>query len=234
MAKSLKKIYDMLVDELQQYQPSDDFPIPRKLILDKIHDARAAIIRREYKDSKKIDPAYYQPICCVEVDCLPQGCTFNGVFVASGETIWHAVLPALITDVDDLNLIYVGQDNYSRPWSLMNFEAWMNVEGNIATGTLPAGTIVGSDLYLKNLPTQGIKFICIIALVYDPTSVCNWDDDKPYPAPDDMTIQMLVKKDINAVYPILPDNRQDSRPPEVNQQQRPQRQQATNDDAQQE
>jgi hypothetical protein len=222
MAKTLKKIVDLLVEELQQYKPTDDFPITKKIIIDKVNDARAAIIKREFDQSGKVNASYYQSICCNEIKCITQGCTLYGEYIPSGEVIWYVDLPSLINTVGELNLLYIGPDDYKRNWSLLNFQSWMNVSANLATGHLPAGTLIGSRIYLKNLPTQGITFICIMALLYNPTTACNWKDDSIYPAPDDLTIQTLVKKDINSVYPILPDNDQDSRNPDITQQARPQ------------
>jgi hypothetical protein len=72
-------------------------------------------------------------------------------------------------------------------------------------------TIVGSEAYFKNLPTHGIKFLCIIALIKDPTNSCNWILSKTeYPVPSATKLELLVVKDIVSLWGMPEDKQQDA------------------------
>jgi hypothetical protein len=62
-----------------------------------------------------------------------------------------------------------------------------------------AATRMGDELWLKNLPTPGMKFVCLMSLLKNPTSACNWDNDNEYPVPSkskliDMVNYRLLSK----------------------------------------
>jgi hypothetical protein len=216
MAKSIKKIIESVREELGQYKLSDDFPIEDEYLLDKANDCRASLIRDVFK-SGVIDDNFYQEECCLEVNCVDAGCTINGTFIPSGNVLWYVDLPALVTDVAWYDVKYFGTVGFTNDFSRKNFFGWLHPEGNIWTANKPMFTIIGNRAYIKNLPTPGLRYLCMIGLFYNPTDICDYDlETDEYPVPSDITLQLLMKKDILSTWQTpIPDPHQDGKYPDI-------------------
>ena len=214
MGKPLKNIIESVKEELAQYKLSDDFPIEREYLVDKANDCRAALIRDAYT-AGKIEGGYYQQMCCIEVLCADVGCEINGVTIPSGQVVWYADLPALVQDIGELNIKYFGLMGFVGNFIRRSWENWLNIEGNVWTSTKPSYTLIGSRAYFKNLPTTGLKFLCLVAILYNPVDSCNYDENTEYPVPSDLTLQTLMCKDILSKWVSFPDPKNDGKFPDV-------------------
>lgn len=215
MAKSIIRIISAVKEELSQYKLSDDFPIDPEYLIDKANDVRATLIRDEFRNGN-VNGKFYMKICCLDIICEKEGCTINGKFYNSGSLLWTMKLPALVSGIGWFDISYLGSDGFEDNFKRYNLQGWMNLEGNIMTGTKPAYTIVGDTAYFKNLPTQGIAKVCMVGVPYNPVSICNYKKDTDeYPVPSDTTLQMLMKKDILSTYHVVPDPHQDGRAPDI-------------------
>jgi len=215
MGKSLIRIVESVKEELSHYKLTDDFPITDEYLADKADDVRASLIREAYKN-KKIDEKYYQQMCCIEIECAKPGCDVNGVNIPMDYVVWYADLPTLVQDIGWDDIKYFGLMGFIQDFDRKSMGNWINIEGNVWTGLKPAYTIIGNRAYFKNLPTSGITFLCLVAILYKPTTACNYQVDDEYPVPSDMTLQMLMKKDILSTGFIpLPDKIHDGKAPDI-------------------
>ncbi len=210
MAKSLKKIVYSIKEELTGYNITDDVVFSNEYLIDKINDVREVIIKEHFKESG-IDGQFYQTICCLEVKCFEHGCTLNGKFYKSGSIYWYVELPALIESVGWKNIMYFGLDDFKTQFARNSFDAYLSNEGALWTSKMPIYTVVDGKAILKNLPTPGLRYICIMALLQNPQDACNWDEESPYPVPDVHKLELLVKKDIMSLYGVIPDEKHDAR-----------------------
>jgi hypothetical protein len=203
MAKSLSRIYDSITEELSKYHLTDDFPIPEMYIIDKIHDFRASLIRDAWK-SKMLLTGYYQTQCCLQIECVEETCTINGIVVSPG-IMYKIKLPQLVQDIGWDDILYLGNANFKKGWTRKNIDGFFNMEGNVYTSNNPVYTTIANDAFVKNFPTQGIQFLCATLLLYNPTTACNWEANTEYPVPSDIKLQMLVCQDILSKWNINPD-----------------------------
>lgn len=212
MAKTLPRIIESVLEELNNYHITDDNEIPYEYLVDKAVDMRQVLLREEFESRRGlIDQSYYQRICCLEVECHRQGCTVDGVFIPSSSIIWEVKLPPLVKGVGWKDILYLGTDLFKSGFTRMTFTNWSEIEGNILTGLKPAYTLIGDSIMLKNMPTSDLRFLCGILLLSNPVDACNWDDDKSeFPVPSDYKLQLLMKKDILASYGIPKDKQHDA------------------------
>ena len=209
MAKPLKNIVHSIIEKLSKFKPTDDFQIPYKFIVDKVHDIRASMIREEWRN-KNLSQEYYQLVCCIDVECEKAGCTINGMFISEGTKFYKATLPKLLSGVGDDNLLYLGTIGLKNKYTRKSFDGWMNQAGNRWTAYNPNYTIIENEAYLKNLPTA-LKRICILAILDTPQTACDWNDEtSEYPVPSEYRLEMLVVKDILSTWGIVTDEMNDS------------------------
>jgi hypothetical protein len=210
MSKTLPRIIESVREELSNYHLTDDFPMPYEYLVDKAIDAREALIKEEIDAGKTLDSRYYQKVCCLEVTCHREGCTVNGQFIPSGSVTWEVKLPKLISGVGWLSILYLGTDEFKKSFTRKEFDAWMNLSGNIWTSTNPTFAVVGNSAYLKNMPTSDFKYICAILLLSNPVDSCEWkEDENEFPVPSDYKLQLLMVKDILSKFGV-PKDKQDN------------------------
>ena len=90
--------------------------------------------------------------------------------------------------------MYFGLDDFSTQFARNSFDGYMSNEGALWTSRMPIYVVVDGKALLKNLPNPGIRFICIMALLFNPTDICEFDEEAPYPVPDVHKLELLVKK----------------------------------------
>lgn len=210
MGKPLKNIVYTIKEELSGYIISDDNLFTDNYLIDKINGVREVLIAEQFREGG-IDSQFYQSLCCLEVKCHNQGCTLNGKFYKSGSTYFYVELPSLITKVGMKNIIYFGLDDFYTEFTRMSFDGYMSSDGALWTNKKPLYTVIDGKAIMKNLPTPGLKYICINALLSNPISSCNYDDNEDYPVPDVYKLELLVKKDIMSMYGIVGDEINDAR-----------------------
>lgn len=195
--KPLKYIIDAVKIDLKQYTDDDRISYLDDYLIEKADDIRATLIRAEYVTDGRLDEKYYQSTCCIEVECLNQGCVINGTTIPSGTVIWKADLPSLISGVGYYDLKYLGLDDYQTPFKRVSLTSFTNSGGDIWNQKDVYFHITGNTAYFKNLPTSGIKFICGIGLWAKPTSLCNYKlATDIYPVPSTNKLQVLMRMDV--------------------------------------
>jgi hypothetical protein len=211
MSKTLPRIIESVLEELHNFHVTDDNEIPYEYLVDKAVDMRQTLLKEEFNARKGLlDQGYYQRVCCLEVECHRQGCTVDGVFIPSSSIVWEVKLPPLIKGVGWKDILYFGTDMFKSGFTRMTFTNWSEIEGNLYSGTMPAFTMVGNSLMLKNMPASDLKFLCAILLLSNPVDACNWQEDtSEFPVPSDYKLQMLMKQDILASYGIPKDKQHD-------------------------
>lgn len=197
MAKTLTRILHSVIEKYSQYKPTDDLDISEEFIIDKINDIRSTLIRDEYTTGK-IDEKYYQRSCCWDIECYKQGCTIAGEWIPAGTVIYGVELPALITDVDWNDILFLGSSDWQK-FHRKTLEAWMSNENNPWTGNMPIYTVIGNMAYIKNKDVigTGMKKVCGVFLLANPVESCDYNKDETiYPVPSEFKLELLVLKDI--------------------------------------
>jgi len=197
---TLNEILHEIKEGDNSFHITDDYRVDDMLIIEMINDVRATLIRDEKIRTGFIAGNYYQNECCYEIVCEDDSCTYNGIEIKTGKPVYKVKLKPLIDSLGGLELKYIGNPSLGISFQLMTFDRYMASDGRMFTPGEPVATRMGDELLLKNLPTPGMKFICLTSLLKNPTNACDWDNDKTeYPVPSkskliDMVNYRLMSK----------------------------------------
>lgn len=202
MTKSHKEIAYSILEALYKHNIPDDADISLEYVKKKINDINVRLIEEQYRAGLSLD-GFYQKMCCIEVKCEQTACTVDGIVIPSGDVLWYADIPMLNQKIGNKNIIFLGLMNMEKPFRRMTFSGYTsNAKLDWLKGT--EYTIIGNKVYFKHLPTSGIKYICLVGILADPTTSCSWDEEKMYPTPDPYKLELLVKQDILSTFAVLP------------------------------
>ena len=210
--KPLKQIIDELKIDIKAYTDDNRINYLDDYVQDKADDIRATLIRQDIDNRKgyaSLD--FYQPNCCLDVECIKQGCTIDGVVIPSGTVIWKIDMPALIEDVREYDLKYLGTDDYDHPFTRLNLSGFRNIAGVIWYKNNVYFVKIGGTVWLKNLPTSGIAKVCAIGIWQQPTKLCDYNyATSMYPVPSDYQLKVLLKRDILTSWGYIYEDKQNN------------------------
>ena len=229
--KSLLKIIYSVIEQLSGFNVPQTQPYDEEHLKDMINGFRSMVLKEEINQTRMLSDSYYQTMCCLEVICRNQSCVVGGETILSGSKQYYVELPKLIGGVGNADIKYLGLDDYKNGFKRVNLFGFNTSDGNKYGRLDPIYTVIGKEAILKNIPTKGIKYVCLIGILDDPTTSCTWDDDVEYPLPNNLIakVEMLTLKQILSTYNIKPDLRNDGIPGNA-QQNIPQQQNSNQDE----
>jgi len=190
---TINEIVFKIKERHASFKLTDDYKVADELIISMMNDVRETLIREEKVRNGFISADFYQMDCCYEVKCVEESCTYNGSVVPSGNPVYQIKLKGLVKGVVYANLAYVGNKTGSVQFHVMNTNQYFASDGRMWTKGKPAATVIGDTLFLKNLPTEGFKFVCLNALLRDPRTACDWrTDESDYPVPSETKLIDMV------------------------------------------
>lgn len=213
MDKSKKEIVFSIKEGLDSYNITDDSVFDEDYIGYQVDIARIAIIKEEMV-AGKLSAQYYQKMCCIEVLCNKEGCDIPGIgMVYTGDITYYANIPGLISFVTD-NIKYLGPPTWKSKdaYYKTEFDLFINGTTGIWDKGQPIFTLINEMALFKRLPTDGLKYLCMIGLLETPTSACDYDDEKPYPVSDPLKLEIIVVKNILSRLGINYSERNDANP----------------------
>lgn len=213
MDKSKKEIVFSILEGLNSYNITDDTVFDEDHIGYQVDIARISLLKEELV-AGKITSGYYQKMCCIEVKCEKEGCSVPGIgMVYTGDITYYADVPGLISFVTD-NIKYVGPTTWSNldAYQQVEWSVFQNSTTGIWDNGKPIYTIINGKLLFKRLPTDGIRYVCMIGLFESPNSVCDYELEKPYPVSDPLKIEIIVVKNILSRLGINYSERNDANP----------------------
>jgi len=197
MDKSKKEIVFSIMEGLNSYNISDDTVFDEDHIGYQVDIARIAIIKEEMT-AKKLSSQYYQKMCCIEVLCNKEGCNVPGIgMVYTGDITYYANMPGLISFVED-NIKYLGPATWKSKDAFYKteFDLFINGTTGIWDQGQPIYTLINEMVLFKRLPTDGLKYVCLLGLLESPETSCEFDAEKPYPVSDPLKLEIIVIKNL--------------------------------------
>lgn len=227
--KSLKAIVFSIMESISKFHITDDHDISEEWIMKKVDDVNGIILKDYMKQGLSLD-GFYKSTCCITVACEEPYCTIDGQDIYSGTVRWYSDLPAVQESLGWKAIRYLGRDTFQNAFTRVTQEGFISSDGAEWTGDKPTYFTIGNRAYFKNLSTTGISRICLIAILQNPTSICDYEDATDiYPTPDPFKLEMIVKQDILAMYGITKDEQADTRDTTGNQPIQQPKQQVTNE-----
>lgn len=207
MSKTLAEVGHSIRNQIIGYFPTDDTRIDIQLIYDKCWDVRSVLIKDEYRQFKKINDQEYTSECCLEVECSNLVC--NGI--DSGDKEFFVRIPKVEASLGYDAIKYFGTTDKKSPFRRTNYKGKLFSSYETFTGRAPQFTIVDDKAILENMPTQGMKFVCMIAVFEDPRNVCKEND--PFPIARHLLhkLELLVIQQLMSTLNIGPDESNNGR-----------------------
>lgn len=210
MVATLAEIGFSIRNQVKGFFSVDDERIDIEFVYKKIRDVRSLLIRNQLREQRMLDPALYQEICCLEIKCRQTTC--NGI--KSGADEYYVELPKIENGVGFCAIKYLGTIDKLNAFNHKNYQGYLYGQSSPYTGDKPYYTIVGSEALIKNLPTTGGKYLCLIAILEDPLNggcyMANEND--PYPVSNVMVheLELIVIKQLMSVLNVQPDLKNDA------------------------
>lgn len=207
MSKSLAEIGYSIRNQVKGFFSTDDERIDIQFIYDKCWDVRSVLLKDEYRQFKKINDQDFTSECCLEVQCNTITC--NGI--NSGVKEFYVQIPKIEASLGQDAIKYFGTVNKKIPFRRTNYSGHLYSEHETYTGRAPSFTLVDDKAMLKNMPTAGMKFICVIAVFEDPRNICNEDD--PFPIARHLVhkLELIVIQQLTSLIQIGPDETNNGR-----------------------
>ena len=216
MAKSKTRFVDSLMEEVTKLSMTDDDALftAREWIGDKLDGYRATVLRKYIADKRNDLSGCYQKIDCLDAKCLGVECTIEGIELSLKSDLWEVKIPELLSVGKAIK--YFGPFDLQNPYSYVDLFALTNNESRWGR-PIKEFARIGDVLYYQNFDST--RKYTLIGIFSNPSGVCGFDDDKPYPLPKELEqqLELLVKKDLYQMLGIPVDYLNDSS--DANQQQ---------------
>lgn len=195
---TVNEILHQVKERDSSFNITDDYKVDDELIIAMMNNTRSTLLRELYNDKGYISAEFYQMNCCYEIECVEGFCEYNGVEIGDGEFGYQVKLKPHVTGLNGLEIRHIGNRLGSLKFTKMSFDSFNSLESRKWTPKTKAATIVGDLMFLKNIPTAGMKFVCLLELLEDPRTACDWrNDESTYPVPSaqkliDMVLYRLM------------------------------------------
>lgn len=203
MSVTLAEIGFSIRNQVKGFFSSDDERIDIEFIYKKVKDVRSLLIRELSNSRDPMDPALYQEICCLEVKCEEVVC--NGI--KSGVKQFYIELP-FIENIRNA-IAFLGTADRKIQFKERSYMGKLFGHAATWTGNTPYFTIVDDKAILGNLPTTGLKFLCLVAILEDPLNERCYlrDENEHYPIPSNMVhqLELIVIKQLMSVLQLPTD-----------------------------
>lgn len=207
MSKTLAEIGYSIRNQVKGYFSSDDERIDIQLVYDKCWDVRSLLIKEEFRRFQKLNDQDYTTECCLAVECEPIICDGKN----SGHTELVVDIPKIESSVGYAGIKYFGTVDKKFPFRRVNYQGFLYSGHEKYTGNVPTYTLTDGKATIKNPPTEGLKYICIIGIFEDPRNIC--DENMPFPIARHLVhkLELLVIQQLMSTLQIGPDESNDAR-----------------------
>lgn len=201
------------------FKITDDFIIDDNFIFSTMNDIRETLIREEFNQKKILDPQYYQMTCCNEIECVTETCTYNGREVKISKPMYKVNMPLLITKIGESNIKFIGSPT-GQKYNRYSYDGFLSTHARLWTPNTLGFTQVGSEMLLNRLITPGMKFICMMVLLKNPSTSCDWNEDESeYPVPSETKlVDMVLYRLRGNARDVLNNAADDLNPPKIEEQ----------------
>ena len=196
MDKSKKEIVYSIMEGLNSYNISDDTVFDEDHISYQVDAARVSLIKEEWT-SHKLGETYYQGMECIKVECHADGCYIKDFgYIKSGDVTYFAEIPGLIPFINYDEIKYLGEIGWRNNFHRVPFSTFIKGVTGIWTAGKPIYTVMNSKVLFRNLPSDGIKRLSMLAILETPENACEFDYKTKYPVSDPLKIEIIVIKNL--------------------------------------
>ncbi|MEE8327940.1 MAG: hypothetical protein V3R32_04000 [Nitrosomonadaceae bacterium] len=194
-------------NQIRGHVSTDDERIDIEHVFKLMYDVRATLLKEEYEKNKKTNFNSFSSECCLNVVCKEIEC--DGI--KSGDTEYTVTIPRLLDALGRDAIKYFGTVDKKNNFQYLSYQGFQHSGASTYTGNVPGYSIIGETIYLKNLPTDALKYVCMIAIFEKPLILCKPED--PFPMGEHLIhkLQLLVIKQLLSTFGINPDEYNDAK-----------------------
>ena len=187
----------MVWEDVESYGITDDSPLTYPLIKDKLIAINVSLIKDAWRKKEPIDMCYSYDHD-IDIECVKESVTINGITITSDVVMYTADLPHLVPEIGWADISYFGTQAMKQGMMRKGISGFMSSDGAVWTANYPVYTVVGDTAIIKNMPTQGFSKGTLVAIREDPTSLSSWDsnDESEFPTPSPYKLIMLTRNEI--------------------------------------
>ncbi len=195
--KTINQHVSLIEEWLQAYKPTDDFDVPRGVILSFMNTARSALIR---EDLANIDSSMYQRVDCLPIKQYESKCAVDG-YETSFKGLPYVDLPNLVGGIGMKAISYLGTIDLKNRANYTSIDGLSSLEWSQWSKNDFHFTVVDKKAYFVNLPECETKTLTGFFLLDDPMEATD-DWDSPYPCHSDHRLFILTTQLISSAYAI--------------------------------
>jgi hypothetical protein len=205
MSVTLAQIGYSIRNQVKGFFSSDDEKIDIEFIYKQVRDVRSLLIKKLSLSKQSLDPSLYQECCCLEIKCDQIIC--NGVL--SPDKVQYVDMPH--TENIDNAIAFFGTADKKTAFKERSFMGRLYGDAATWTGKTPWFTIIGDKAIVGNLPTVGMKYLCVVAIMEDPllcAGACYpTTENDHYPVPANMVheLELIAIKQLMSVNQTVAD-----------------------------
>lgn len=213
MAKANKIIFS-IKNQMTAAGYTDDSRLDPELILHIVNDVRSVMMKEYYEKNKTLTPSFYQKSCCLDVICKEISC--NNLPTGSKELVVE--IPPLADFADISTILFFGLADESIEFRYIPYQNLLYSSYDKYVGKMTTFTYIGTTVTIKDPPTMGLKYVCMVAAWDTPIASCSgevgeWD----YPLPDFLVhkLELLVINQLQSVWVKREDVQNDARDSQI-------------------
>ncbi len=208
--KTLANIVDSIIEYMSAFVVTDDNRLDRDIIADKVHEVRQNLIHDEFRSNGYVADEYYVLTKCIKIIKEDMTCDEVDKCANLGLNVWVAEIPVLMERVGWSNIKYLGTVNFTKKLTRTSLSGFLSHAGASYTSHKPVFTMIENGRLMFN-NVDCLEVLNMLALPKVPTSVCDWEDDRPYPVPDSFKLELIVKQDLGHALGIPADELNNTR-----------------------
>ena len=201
---TLNEIAYSILESVNSYKITTSERIPLRLLYDKIHAARATIIKNRLPS---VDDNLYQRLECLEIEDYQMEC--DGY--VSDATVKIVRIPGTMSILDSKEFLYFGFDSFNEKnrINIVGFSNFMTYGFRRFSKRQMIATSVPEGLAVRIDGKCNAKYFTAITILNNPLEApgcVKLTPDDSYPIPADFRLEMdiIIKKDIMSTLRAFP------------------------------
>lgn len=195
MSKLLSEISYSVLEQVSNFNITDDTPYPIKWFDDTVVAVNASLMR-QYYDAHKLNDELLLMHRNIPIEPIEDTLVIDGIRIQGKYGYCKADIPFLLTGVDNKVLSYVGPDDLSLEYSRRKITDLINDKGVVWKISNPVYAISGTRLFFKKSP-QLANVVTVIGYFRDPREVNTFNEETdPFPTPSEYKLEMLALQQV--------------------------------------
>jgi hypothetical protein len=189
--KTLKKLVYSILEEVSNWEITDDNPISLPWIEDQIISQNHSLIREAY-NNRRIDEYLYQLDEKLEIKQMDKSFVIGDIPISNKTNFCYVDIKTPLTGLRGKEIEVVTYIGYTVSFLRTSIRRLLRKSSGYYSLDKPKYAVYGDRLLFRRDSVKGMKYISISAIWTDPRVVSSWDPDKSFPTPSEKKLELLT------------------------------------------